>query len=46
MSEDKKDLLVIKSGESPQPFNYAVGLHGSKFFEELNQANLMSLVWS
>jgi uncharacterized OB-fold protein len=33
MSE--KEQLVIPSGEARQPFNYAVGLHGSKFFEEL-----------
>jgi uncharacterized OB-fold protein len=29
------DNLVISSGEAMQPFNYAVGLHGSKFFQEL-----------
>jgi uncharacterized OB-fold protein len=32
---EKKDLLIIESGDITQPFNYAVGLHGSKFFQEL-----------
>ena len=27
--------LVIESGEAIQPFNYAVGMHGSKFFTEI-----------
>ena len=27
--------IIIESGEASQPFNYAVGLHGSKFFQEL-----------
>jgi uncharacterized OB-fold protein len=31
----EKEHLIIKSGEAVQPFNYAVGLHGSKFFQEL-----------
>jgi uncharacterized OB-fold protein len=30
-----KDYVVIESGEAIQPFNYAVGMHGSKFFTEL-----------
>ncbi len=30
-----KEALVISSGEARQPFNYAVGLYGSKFFQEL-----------
>ena len=30
-----EDYLVIHSGDAIQPFNYAVGLHGSKFFSEL-----------
>jgi uncharacterized OB-fold protein len=29
------ERLVIHSGEGGQPFNYAVGLHGSKFLTEL-----------
>jgi uncharacterized OB-fold protein len=33
MSE--KEQIVIRSGEAKQTFHYAVGLHGSKFFEEL-----------
>jgi uncharacterized OB-fold protein len=31
----EKESLVISSGEAKQPFNYAVGLYGSKFFQEL-----------
>lgn len=31
------EQLVIKSGDAVQPFNYAVGMHGSKFFFELKQ---------
>ncbi len=27
--------IVIESGEAAQPFDYAVGMHGSKFFAEL-----------
>jgi uncharacterized protein len=30
-----KELLIIESGAARQPFDYAVGLHGSKFFQEL-----------
>ncbi len=33
MSE--KEHIVIESGAAKQPFRYAVGLHGSRFFEEL-----------
>lgn len=33
MSE--KDHMIIESGDAGQPFKYAVGLHGSKFFQEL-----------
>jgi uncharacterized OB-fold protein len=33
MSENEH--IIIRSGEAQQPFDYAVGLHGSKFFEEL-----------
>jgi uncharacterized OB-fold protein len=38
MMEDamsEKEHIIIRSGEAQQPFDYAVGLHGSKFFEEL-----------
>ena len=31
----EKEFMVISSGEAKQPFNYAVGLHGSRFFQEL-----------
>jgi hypothetical protein len=31
------DHLVISSGDAVQPFHYAVGLHGSKFFHELKE---------
>jgi uncharacterized OB-fold protein len=31
----EKEQLVIESGDAEQPFRYAVGLHGSKFFQEL-----------
>jgi len=30
-----KEHIIIESGDLEQPFNYAVGLHGSKFFQEL-----------
>lgn len=30
-----KDHLIIESGSANQPFNYAVGMYGSKFFTEL-----------
>jgi uncharacterized OB-fold protein len=33
MSEQER--LVIRSGEAMQPFNYAVGMYGSKFFKAL-----------
>jgi uncharacterized OB-fold protein len=33
MSE--KERLIIESGDAEQPFNYAIGLHGSVFFKEL-----------
>jgi hypothetical protein len=31
----EKELIVIESGEAEQPFNYSIGLYGSKFFKEL-----------
>lgn len=31
----EKEYIVIESGEAAQPFDYAVGMHGSKFFTEL-----------
>jgi uncharacterized OB-fold protein len=33
MSQDER--IIIESGSVYQPFNYAVGLHGSKFFQAL-----------
>jgi len=33
----KKDLLIIESGTATQPFDYAIGMHGSKFFKELKE---------
>ena len=32
-----KDNLIIHSGEATQPFDYSVGMHGSKFFKELQE---------
>lgn len=29
-----KDYIIIESGKAEQPFNYSVGMHGSKFFQE------------
>ena len=34
---DEKELLIVESGDITQPFNYAIGLHGSKFFKELKE---------
>ncbi len=31
------ERMIIESGEARQPFNYAVGLYGSKFFKELKE---------
>ena len=32
---DKPERLVVASGDAKQPFQYAVGLYGSKFFQEI-----------
>jgi uncharacterized OB-fold protein len=32
-----KENIIIESGDAMQPFNYAVGMHGSKFFKELSE---------
>ena len=40
---DKKDLLIIESGDLVQPFDYAVGLHGSKFFQELKKKRIVGI---
>lgn len=29
------DYIIIESGKAVQPFHYAIGMHGSKFFTEL-----------
>lgn len=34
---ENKERLIIESGTATQPFNYAVGMHGSKFFKELKE---------
>ena len=31
----KEDRIIIESGDAIQPFKYAVGMHGSKFLQEL-----------
>lgn len=35
MAVKNPNLLTISSGEAQQPFNYSVGVYGSRFFEEL-----------
>jgi len=35
MTAENQELLVMHSGEREQPFRYAVGRYGSKFFMEL-----------
>ncbi len=35
MKEQQIELLEITSGEAEQPFNYAVGIYGSVFLQEL-----------
>lgn len=39
MSEQER--LVIGSGEAVQPFNYAVGMYGSKFFKALREQKFL-----
>ncbi len=34
-AEWQKESICHRSGEAAQPFDYAVGMHGSKFFTEL-----------
>jgi uncharacterized OB-fold protein len=33
----EQEHIVIESGEKEQPFKYAIGMHGSKFFKELKE---------
>ena len=35
--DERVEQLIMESGDITQPFNYAVGLHGSKFFYELKE---------
>ena len=35
MGTKNVDLLTINSGEAEQPFDYAIGAHGSRFFTEI-----------
>ena len=30
-----RERLIIESGDARQPFHYAIGMHGSKFFQEI-----------
>lgn len=32
-----REHIIIESGDKDQPFNYAIGMHGSKFFKELKE---------
>jgi uncharacterized protein len=41
MSE--KERLIIESGDAEQPFNYAIGLHGSKFFNEIAEGRFVGI---
>jgi uncharacterized protein len=40
---ENKDLLIIESGPLHQPFKYAVGLHGSKFFAALRNGKVLGI---
>ncbi len=35
-----KEYIVVESGEREQPFKYAVGMYGSKFFKELKERRI------
>ncbi len=41
MSEQER--INISSGEAEQPFNYAVGMHGSKFFQALKEKKILAI---
>jgi len=41
MSEQER--LIIESGDAIQPFNYAVGMHGSKFFKALKDNKILGI---
>ncbi len=34
-NKEKKELLAVSSGDASQPFNWSVGIYGSKFLQEL-----------
>ena len=38
-----KDHIIIESGDAVQPFAYAVGMHGSRFFTELKNQKFYGL---
>jgi uncharacterized OB-fold protein len=35
--------IIVESGPAEQPFSYAVGLHGSRFFQELKQGRFLGI---
>ena len=37
------ERLKIGSGDAQQPFNYAVGMHGSKFFDALKEKRILGI---
>jgi uncharacterized protein len=39
----EKEHIIIESGDALQPFKYAVGMHGSKFFTELREQRIMAV---
>jgi len=41
MSESER--LIMKSGDAEQPFRYAVGMHGSKFFNALKDKKILGI---
>jgi uncharacterized OB-fold protein len=41
MSESER--LIMKSGDAEQPFKYAVGMHGSKFFNALKDKKILGI---
>ncbi len=40
----EQENIVIESGDAEQPFNYAIGMHGSKFFKELKERRVFLAV--
>ncbi len=39
----QSEYLKISSGTASQPFNYAVGMHGSKFFNALKEKKILGI---